>query len=333
MIDIYQDKEEYASYFDSYEAAKRYYEGIFHFIGDRADRPTLIVEGTTDDDILSNVFACRIIPLPNPEEHGATKPYSKGILEEFLKWLKNKLNYKHFIGIVDADAERIECLLGDSTIHKKNMKIETNREGFHVFTTDWHDLDVHAFWASADFVINRLFDSNEIDFILKNQDITISRDIKGLLNAIHIPAIGIGILRYVLNEKKIPQKYLGKDLYDNKYLTPNLEFHLIKAIVDSDTTKKEKIEMKDSYLALRKKLSQKKSKDNWRVHIVNGHDLIRLLGLCYIAAYGQHLRMQANDTIPKLVRKRYRIDDFKKTNLYQKIINTVDSKAAYFGDG
>jgi len=316
--------------FETSQQAKLYFMSLLFMIS--PDKPIVIVEGTTDYMALRNVFKATILPVYDPHakiDPGFTVTNNRQLVVEMARWLRQEKKPRHenFVAIIDADYDRIDSVLDEET-NNGMLSLERQYEKIHVFLTDWHDLDVHVFFATIDDFIDRKLRKNAFrPFVMKKR---IGRyDWKDALREILFEAaLQIGLVRLTLHRHHISQRVIPKQVSNAKFIDTELNVMIDDAIAAAvEGTNYDLSTIRSEYDRLSSD-DRMKGTSNMDVYlnVINGHDLLRILGLCIIGRHGSKPATLnwAEKSVPIIMRKTYSLEHFRNSKLYQRLSRFMD---------
>lgn len=319
------------------EEKTEYFKSQLLMLEDEPGNPVIIVEGTQDEQALDGIFNGVFVPVFDPstcEDPGFDVESNKDLVIEAARWMKEEMGRKYFIAIVDSDYERIDALRGGCQYEEELRRTEEQRKNIHVFMTDWHDLDVHVFYAVFErFADGRLNAKSYKSFVGGTRYGWVHK----LKQKIEDTGIEIGCVRYALHMKRHSQNHIGKSISDTEYIDTNLNVDARRAFSESCVSgdSEEEKDLLTSYRKIGREIKSSTSgsmKDEVKL-LVNGHDLFRIMGLCIIACQGDSIgTCKYAESVPKQFREFYNTDDFERSGLYKILASFTSDEMQLFED-
>lgn len=251
----------------------------------------LLVEGASDKKFYGHLIdqnSCCIEIL-------AGKPSSRENVIKALEILEADQAFKGFLGIIDADFDRLNQVSPPSD---------------NCLLTDTHDLETMILKSPAlEKLLGELGSETKVSTLSKKNQLSI----RNILLNLGLP---IGYLRWISETQDLNLKFSTLEVsnfVDKKDLQMN-EYKLLQKVID----KTQKPDLDAVSLLTQIQELQAQQNDPWQVCC--GHDLVKILSLGLRTAIGSHKSTEVDpQTLEQCLRLAYEASFFVQTALYQSI--------------
>ena len=263
----------------------------------------LVVEGESDEKFFKKFLDFNTCGVSNIGENDKGRDNNKASVLDFIE-KQNKQNKKCYLGIIDADFDHV--------LHKDQIPA-------NVVMTDYHDMEMLILNSRPN--MSSIYAELANPILIKEYEKTNN---KLFIDSIMNVAYEIGLLKLVCINKDKYHQLCTKDLNYSDCIDKmfNIDLNeLISRVVRSNPRKGA------TEFEISNQISNEKNKNHDIYQICCGHDVTKILELCFTSKNGLGFGNEAAinpSRIESLLRAIYTADAFKKTAMYKSILEWED---------